>query len=108
MKTPFTPGPWEWYGPTRYEGLTFTHEAHVGPGDGNDSCGPIAAVSGDDDEQAVANARLIAAAPDLLAACERLLACLDSLDGYDYSISPDTDAASAAAAAAVRKARGGT
>jgi len=62
-----TNGPWAWYGPTRGEGLTFTHEAHVGPGEGNDVCGPIAAVSGDDDEQAVANAKLVAAAPDILA-----------------------------------------
>ncbi len=61
-----TPGPWAWYGPTRGEGLTFSHEAHVGPGEGNDSCGPIAAVSGDDTEQAVANARFIAAAPEML------------------------------------------
>lgn len=60
-----TPGPWAWYGPTRGEGLTFTHEAHVGPGEGNDACGPIAAVSGDDDEEAVANARLIAACPTM-------------------------------------------
>jgi len=57
-----TPGPWEWYGPSK-KGITFDHEAHVGPGEGNDSGGPIAAVSGDDDEQAVGNARLIAAAP---------------------------------------------
>lgn len=61
-----TPPPWEWYGPTRGEGLTFTNEAHVGPGKGNESGGPIAAVSGDDKEHAVANAKLVAVAPDLL------------------------------------------
>ena len=72
-ETTHSPGPWDWYGPTRGEGLTFTHEAHVGPGEGNDICGPIAAVSGDDSEQAVANARLISAAPDLLSACRSLV-----------------------------------
>jgi len=60
-----SPGPWEWYGPTRGECITFTHEAHVGPGEGNDICGPIACVGGDDDEQAVANAKIIAAVPQM-------------------------------------------
>lgn len=68
-----TPAPWDWYGPTKGEGLTFSHEAHVGPGEGSDSAGPIAAVGGDDDEQAVANARLIAAAPAMLAALKASL-----------------------------------
>jgi hypothetical protein len=64
--TKWTPGPWKWYGPTKGEGLTFTNEAHVGPGEGVDACGPIAAVSGEDKEEAVANAQLIATAPDML------------------------------------------
>ena len=72
-----------WYGPTRGEGLTFTHEAHVGPGEGNDICGPIAAVSGDDGEQAVANAKLISAAPDLLAACRALVETFELADMDD-------------------------
>lgn len=56
----YTKGPLVSYGPTRGEGLTFTNEAHVGPGKGNDICGPIAVASGDDKEQALANANLIA------------------------------------------------
>ncbi len=91
-----TPGPWAWYGPTRGEGLTFTHEAHVGPGAGNDSCGPIAAVGGDDDEQAVTNARLIAASPDLLASLEELV----------LMVGPDHPAA-VRAREAIAKAKGG-
>lgn len=53
-----------------------------------------------------ANARLIAAAPDLLRACEAFLRCIVEPKGDDDT--SDVDAAVRLAIAAVKKARGGT
>lgn len=50
--------------------------------------------------------RLRSANADLLAACERLLTVLDSLSGYDFTISDDVDDAMDAAHATIRKAKG--
>ena len=55
-----TPGPW------------FSHNLWLGP----EGKGPFAFPLGTDEDQAAANARLIAAAPDLLAALEAATACL--------------------------------
>lgn len=92
-----SPLPWGWYGPTRGEGLTFTHEAHVGPGEGNEGCGgPIAAVSGDDKGQAVANAQFIARAcnahADLLAACRQAAEYVGyTLEFFDWTRFPNLE-----------------
>lgn len=68
-----TPGPWKWDQPSNWFGLqarvcTETYE-------------PIAAVeiSGWPRKQGPANAALISAAPDLLAACEMAFRCLSQL-----------------------------
>jgi len=85
----FTPGPWEWVSDYPPDGddrapiniLTFRlerNEAHFygNPeldGANNRSvihCGEYDVIGGDTPEERVANARLIAAAPDLLEACQ--------------------------------------
>jgi hypothetical protein len=55
--TQHTPGPW------------FAHNIGLGP----NGEGPFTYPLGNDPDKAAANARLIAAAPDLLDMCERLL-----------------------------------
>ncbi len=63
-----TPGPWEAQMPSRHKISVVTpdeRELYIG-------CVPLA--------EAEANARLIAAAPELLAACETLLSNLRTLD----------------------------
>jgi hypothetical protein len=72
-----TPGPWECGGEARIA-LTFDREANVFPPDaektgGYQYGGPVAVVSVSDDAGGLANAHLISAAPDLLAACEAAL-----------------------------------
>jgi len=90
--TKHTPGPWK-LGPSLGE---------VRDDDDNVLCD----VYDDNDEQAEADAHLIAAAPDLLAACE---ACMTLLVRYENrSVAPEigTGAAINAAHAAIAKARG--
>jgi len=77
----FTPGPWETWGPVDEKVATnFDDEWGVYPS--GDYSGPVAVVSTE------ANARLIAAAPDLLEALEGILGDLGTLrEGsplYDY------------------------
>lgn len=72
-----TPGPWGWGGECK-TALTFDREGCVYPPSheltgGYQYGGPIAVVSIDEDAGHEANGRLIAAAPDLLAACEEWL-----------------------------------
>ena len=69
MKTTHTPGPWGTI--ITEEGFTIYHEDSVGNGD------HIMAIPGDPESQA--NARLIAAAPDLLATVRDLVATLEKL-----------------------------
>lgn len=69
-----TPGPWE-AGGIASVALSFDREIYIFPPDaeqtgGYQYGGPIAVVAVDDDAGGTANARLIAAAPDLLSACE--------------------------------------
>ena len=75
-----TPGPWTAY-------LYDSEPASIEAADGD---GPIALVGTDlyDMEERDANARLMAAAPDLLAACEGLLAIarISAADGADLNI----------------------
>lgn len=70
MTDKHTPGPWEVYGGTRAgidkEDGSFSI---VVAGYDDDECG----IYGHTDAEAAANARLIAAAPDLLAACRAAL-----------------------------------
>lgn len=65
-------------------------------------------VSGAPLEECVANARLIAAAPDLLAACQRLAAAYVQLwqDATDEEYGECTDSELVAARAAIAKATG--
>lgn len=73
--TRYAPGPWNVCEPTTWppdydlpaERLRATWTVGVRPG------GAIAFVAGADPEQAEANARLLSAAPELLAACEMIL-----------------------------------
>jgi hypothetical protein len=89
--TKHTPGPWK-LGPSLGE---------VRDDDDNVLCD----VYHDNDEQAEADAYLIAAAPELLAACERLLMSADaSWRGRD--VGHDWDVACDEAVKAIAKARG--
>jgi len=63
-----TPGPW-----------TVEEGTHIIPANGG---GSVAAAYGDDLEQAYANAALIAAAPELLAACKQVIAALSQPATY--------------------------
>ena len=92
-----TPGPWDYDADSRE--VFGTTEKY--------NCGWIARVVGNDsdgrplpDAERLANASLIAAAPDLLAACEELLIYLGDWDDMDN----DT---CAAARKAIAKAKGG-
>lgn len=96
-QTKFTPGPWKVFGNVIRAIETI---------DGQDRRGEIVAMpmsGGDPDRRNLgnfeANARLIAAAPDLLAACERALSELDG-DPHRYEL---VDAINAA----ISKAKGG-
>ncbi len=73
----FTPGPWTNGGAAKIN-LTFDSEANIfppsaGPGEYQYG-GPVAVVSVSEDAGGEANANLIAAAPDLLAVCEMVVA----------------------------------
>jgi hypothetical protein len=94
-----TPGPWEHRSGT----ILGAHETHpVKSGQGFvASIGFPARETGYSDLQ-LANARLIAAAPDLLAALEWALAQMEP------SMDPDWQAAHAAALEALAKAKGGS
>ena len=75
-----TPGPWECGGEAKIA-LTFDREANIFPPPaektgGYQYGGPVAVVAVSEDAGGLANARLVAAAPDLLAACKRSLALL--------------------------------
>lgn len=72
-----TPGPWE-YGGVAGITTTFDREVNIYPPDasltgGYQYSGPIAVVAVGEDAGGEANARLVAAAPDLLAACEAVI-----------------------------------
>ena len=90
MSDNYTPGPWELGRPRSLRDYPrmcyFDAEVEIYPPDasqtgGHQHAGPIALVSVGEDGGA--NARLIAAAPDLLAACQAALPLLHSL------VSPD-------------------
>jgi len=71
--------------------------------------GPVAIVEGDSAEQQWANAQLLSACPELLAACQLILREEDGPhdDRPDEAIFAEWDAIIAAARAAVAKALGG-
>lgn len=85
-ETKHTPGPLEW---TRYGWTT----RRIAPG-------TILLYHGADWPITDANACLIAAAPDLLAACERFVAAYDTAQSWPSSVDVDR------ARAAIAKARG--
>lgn len=77
-QTQHTPGPWH-MGAGNGSGSIFADEGRTRLEEGGTTLYPIATINhalGDEDE---ANARLIAAAPDLLAALEVAHECLDSI-----------------------------
>lgn len=90
MKTPHTPGPWLSFkagGVYSENGREIIFSAH------NTRSGSA--------EEREANARLIAAAPELLEACRRALALIESLP-YEPSSSPSTRAQDALVDAIIR------
>lgn len=93
MTTTHTPGPWQ------FDGQVILDE------DGSHVASPIGCDTVDCDDEAIANARLIAAAPDLLAACEAFLGEIDEIDacGQRHGIGAEIIAA---VEAAIAKARG--
>lgn len=80
-----TPGPWTY---KRFcvhaQGIRISQSGYVGAA----SCSAEMAA----DQERIANARLISAAPDLLAACKEIIAKMDSLGDYPANlIEPETD-----------------
>jgi hypothetical protein len=96
METKHTPGPWL-VTKDRWGALCVNnHDAFA-------SEFPVAAVNGAGDEEKAANARLIAAAPDLIAALTFMLADYEEAYGGDEK---DEPVAMSAARAALAKAQG--
>lgn len=75
----FTPGPWSCSHITG-NGLGGSYDHHEIRVNGNTFC----TIYGDRSDQAKANARLIAAAPELLEALEAIIEDIDSEFGTDY------------------------
>jgi hypothetical protein len=101
-----TPGPWI---AVREAALDYRHH-QIDTEDGQ-SCvavvaggGPVRAI---DVAEEIANAHLIAAAPDLLAACEAVAKSLDHPDGTGWYEATLSHADVAAIRGAIAKARGG-
>lgn len=94
MKSMHTKGPWQWAASDIQDGRYSIH--HNGP---IAYCGDTTASPGDGE----ANARLISAAPDLLAACEAALAWISDPASFQQN---HIDDVAAACEAAIAKARG--
>jgi len=80
-ETKHTPGPW-----TATPSYINLGEWEIYGNEDGDNAQHIGSIEAEGTEQAEANARLIAAAPDLLEACESMLGFLsaDTLDLRDY------------------------
>jgi hypothetical protein len=78
-----TPGPWEIVGMKKEPQTVGAIVSYHSYRDGKYVCGMSVCIYG---EEAEANARLIAAAPDLLAACERALEKLNLIGGLPATI----------------------
>lgn len=79
-----TPGPWKWQADHLIGGEELADLTIEAPG-----CGTVATINlenidRENDKQALADARLIAAAPSLLKAAFRLLSYVSKLDGLAY------------------------
>ena len=103
MGTEHTPGPWTahkstigeyWYDITARANLDWDGASEMWSND-------PASANGDNDEEALANALLVAAAPDLLAACQRADEWIRS--GYDGEAAYILDELCIAIAKATRK-----
>lgn len=126
-KAKHTPGPWGWfnYGDGRIylatpdRGRLIVMDfvrfgmQHAQPrfatwkGDERENMGGIMTPANSLDVAHHPDARLIAAAPELLAVCKRLLAVTESVRGYDWDVSDDLEPAQDAAVATIAKAEGG-
>ena len=113
MESKHTPGPWEPHGLAIY--TRDKQPAQSSPGDPRERQVAQALWDADEDdrevawnyEEAAANARLIAASPDLAHACELLCAAYRAGEESGGSIEwSDVDAAWEAAKSALAKARG--
>ena len=74
-----TPGPW-------HIPFYLSGAGGIGPADGYEiiTCCCCGGVRGDSKEQIIANSRLIAAAPDLLEACESALTAMKNNDWNEH------------------------
>jgi hypothetical protein len=85
----FTPGPWRAvYTPKKLIDDGSGEWCVVPPEDDPDDCRVAAIAYGPADERRAANARLIAAAPELLAACEKLIAAHEAYMDDDSQAYP--------------------
>lgn len=100
MQTKHTPGPWFLINDACVGGPVESGWEQAGCGIAH--CGMRARTS----EEAAANARLIAAAPEMYEALKALLACPDISDVAGEDKDPETHAAESIARAALSKARG--
>lgn len=112
-----TPGPWTFDGEegivkegvvTPYHGIVTTEQRIAAIYVANDFDFPSSEAEEDFQEEAIANARLIAAAPDLLAACKTALRYLTVQIPYSPSEQGDSDFVPTVQAlrAAIAKAKG--
>lgn len=100
-----TPGPWT-YGPKNDDGHRFIFGPDETP-DHNESGEPIIAELWDaSDSVSEADARLIAAAPDLLAGAKWALSALEAKNGMCHEDGP-TECEACALRAAIARAEGG-
>lgn len=97
-----TPGPWH-VGLMNGEGSVFADEGRMRAEAGGTTLYPICSVI-DFDGEREANARLIAAAPELLAALQRLTIQAEMTDDYEQSIGGTLHGAIKQANAAIAKA----
>jgi len=104
MNTKHTPGPWQILDPSGDPFESNTRKVIASGKHGGLICD--ASVHWYDPVTARANARLIAAAPDLLAALELALEQIGQFTGWGKVTDPDAEAALADGRAALAKAKG--
>jgi hypothetical protein len=102
-----TPGPWTYAAKVKEFLLDFPSNGPVSARVNGPHKGQVAASTGRGQEECEANARLIAAAPELLAMCEAMLPYVEAGSPWDVSDDRTLAQIQKAARAAIAKATGG-
>ncbi len=104
MTTQHTPGPWFYRRGDEWSHDVVTHHGELP--DGSTSCWTVASINKRREPEHVANARLIAAAPDLLEALKRVMPFIDCIAAVTREEIIEYEAAMKMADAAIKKAIG--